>query len=89
VGSAASCSIVSQSNVATENTILAWPETELGFFPDAGATWKLSRLPCHIGTYLALTGCRIEGQNAVFDFHHPQKTNNTLKDLKENFTIKI
>ena len=63
MGSAASVSIVSGSNVATERTVLAWPETELGFFPDAGATWKLAQLP-FVGTYLALTGSRIEGQNA-------------------------
>lgn len=36
----------------------AMPEVSIGFFPDAGATYLLPRLPHHIGYYLALTGER-------------------------------
>ncbi len=35
------------------------PETGIGFFPDIGATWFLSRCPGRIGLYLALTGARL------------------------------
>lgn len=42
--------------VATGRLRLAMPEVGIGFFPDVGATWFLSRLPGQIGTYLALTG---------------------------------
>ena len=32
------------------------PEVGLGFFPDVGGTWLLSRSPGEIGTYFGLTG---------------------------------
>jgi enoyl-CoA hydratase len=35
------------------------PETGIGLFPDVGGGWHLSRLPGHIGMWLALTGARI------------------------------
>jgi enoyl-CoA hydratase len=47
--------------VATENTRFAMPETGIGLFPDVGGGWYLSRLPGHMGEYLALTGHRLSG----------------------------
>jgi enoyl-CoA hydratase len=41
------------------------PETAIGFFPDIGATFFLPRLPGEIGTYLGLTGVRMQGADAV------------------------
>lgn len=51
--------------VVTENTVLAMPETAIGFVPDVGSSYFLSRLPGNIGRYLALTGTRITGSDAV------------------------
>ncbi|WP_028966540.1 enoyl-CoA hydratase/isomerase family protein [Sphingomonas phyllosphaerae] len=51
--------------VATENTRLAMPETGIGLFPDVGGGWYLSRLPGRIGHYLALTGARLDGAEAL------------------------
>jgi enoyl-CoA hydratase len=51
--------------VATENTRLAMPETGIGLFPDVGAGWYLSRLPGRMGQYLALTGYRLDGAEAL------------------------
>lgn len=51
--------------VAAENLRWAMPETRIGFFPDVGATYYLSRLPNHIGVYLALTGNAIDEQIAL------------------------
>jgi enoyl-CoA hydratase/carnithine racemase len=41
------------------------PETAIGFFPDIGATFLLPRLPGEFGTYLGLTGLRVNGADAV------------------------
>ena len=51
--------------VATEHAAFAMPETAIGFFPDIGATYFLPRLPGEIGTYLGLTGLRMQGADAV------------------------
>lgn len=40
------------------------PETALGFFPDVGATYFLSRLKDGLGLFLALTGYRLKGADA-------------------------
>ncbi|WP_037868676.1 enoyl-CoA hydratase/isomerase family protein [Streptomyces sp. SPB074] len=42
--------------VVTERTRAAMPETGIGFVPDVGGTWLLSRAPGHLGTRQALTG---------------------------------
>lgn len=50
--------------VATERFSFAMPETAIGFFPDIGASHLLSRCPDEFGTYLALTGQRLNAQDA-------------------------
>src|SRR6059058_6673686 len=52
--------------VVTERTKLAMPEVGLGFYPDVGGTWLLSRAPGEIGTYFGLTGQTMNGPDAVF-----------------------
>jgi len=47
--------------IATDKTVFAMPEAQSGLYPDIGATYFLSRLPHHIGMYLALTGVSISG----------------------------
>jgi enoyl-CoA hydratase len=51
--------------VVTDRTKLAMPEVGLGFFPDVGGTWLLSRSPGEIGTYFGLTGQTMNGPDAV------------------------
>jgi enoyl-CoA hydratase len=51
--------------VASEHAAFAMPETAIGFFPDIGATFFLPRLPGQLGTYLGLTGARMQGADAV------------------------
>ena len=51
--------------VATERTVYAMPETGIGLFPDVGGGWYLSRLPGRSGRYLAVTGARIDGADAI------------------------
>jgi enoyl-CoA hydratase len=51
--------------VATENTRLAMPETGIGLFPDVGGSWYLPRLPGRVGTFMALTGARLDGAECL------------------------
>jgi enoyl-CoA hydratase len=52
--------------VVTEKTKLAMPEVGLGFFPDVGGTFLLSRSPGEIGSYFGLTGQTMNGPDAVY-----------------------
>jgi enoyl-CoA hydratase len=52
--------------VVTDRTKLAMPEVGLGFFPDVGGTWLLSRSPGENGTYFGLTGQTMNGPDAVY-----------------------
>lgn len=54
------------NRIVTEKTKIAMPEVGLGFFPDVGGTWLLSRAPGEIGTYYALTGLTMGGVDAVY-----------------------
>ena len=51
--------------VVTERTVLAMPETIIGFVPDVGSTYFLSRLPGAMGLFLALTGYRMSAEDAL------------------------
>jgi enoyl-CoA hydratase/carnithine racemase len=51
--------------VATESAMLAMPETAIALFPDVGTTFVLPRLPGELGLFLALTGERMRGPDAV------------------------
>jgi len=59
MGGGAGISIHGSYRVATENIVFAMPETGIGFFPDVGASYFLTRLPYHFGFYLGLTGARL------------------------------
>lgn len=48
--------------VATDKFSFAMPETGIGFFPDIGASYILSRLKNNFGIYLGLTGKRIDAE---------------------------
>lgn len=65
MGGGIGVSIHAPYRVATEHAAFAMPETAIGFFPDIGATFFLPRLPGCIGTYLGLTGTRVQGADAV------------------------
>lgn len=56
-GVAGPCSI----RIATERTVFAMPEVGIGFFPDVGSMYSLTRAPGRMGQWLALTGDRITG----------------------------
>ena len=51
--------------IATGQTKMAMPETNIGLFPDVGGGYFLGRCPGRVGEYLALTGHAINGADAV------------------------
>lgn len=59
MGGGAGISVNGAHRVAGDGITFAMPETAIGFFPDIGATFFLPRLADKIGTYLAMTGGRI------------------------------
>src|ERR1700739_1303754 len=65
MGGGVGLSAHSRYRVVTEKTKLAMPEVGLGFFPDVGGTFLLSRSPGEIGTYFGLTGQTMNGPDAI------------------------
>tara|TARA_B110000196_G_C21134224_1_gene660138 strand:+ start:54 stop:1055 length:1002 start_codon:yes stop_codon:yes gene_type:complete len=56
MGGGVGLSIYGDYRIATESTKFAMPETSIGFFPDVGGSFFLSRLENNIGKYIGLTG---------------------------------
>ena len=61
MGGGKGIAIFGSHRLATENSVLAMPEGNIGLFPDVGGGWFLPRLPGELGTWMALTGGRISG----------------------------
>ncbi|CAG8435187.1 4601_t:CDS:2 [Funneliformis mosseae] len=61
MGGGVGLSVHAPFRVATEETVFAMPETNIGFFPDVGGSFFLPRMDGEVGTYLALTGARLRG----------------------------
>ncbi len=51
--------------VVTETTKMAMPEVGIGFIPDVGGTYILSRTPGLLGVHAALTGAPFSGADAI------------------------
>eukprot|EP00808_Paulinella_micropora_P005150 g54911.t1 len=65
MGGGVGISINSPIRVATANTLFAMPEAAIGLFCDVGGSYFLPRLPGNLGLYIALTGARVKGKDAV------------------------
>jgi enoyl-CoA hydratase len=51
--------------LVTPSSKVGMPEVGIGFVPDVGATWLLSRAPGELGTHAALTGAHVGPHDAV------------------------
>ena len=60
MGGGAGISLHGSHRLGSENLVFAMPETGIGFFPDVGASYFLSRLSKGVGFYLGLTGARLK-----------------------------
>lgn len=65
MGGGASLMVPMKFSVVTEKTVFATPEAAIGFHTDCGFSYMHSRLPGHLGEFLALTGTRLNGQELV------------------------
>jgi enoyl-CoA hydratase len=52
-------------SVVTDRSVVAMPEVGIGFFPDVGVSFLLTRAHWELGTYVALTGERLNAQGAL------------------------
>ncbi|MNM23850.1 putative enoyl-CoA hydratase echA8 [compost metagenome] len=52
--------------VVTERSRLAMPEVGIGYFPDVGGSYFLSRVPGELGTYLGVTGVQVQAADALY-----------------------
>ncbi|KAJ8507483.1 hypothetical protein ONZ45_g10143 [Pleurotus djamor] len=66
MGGGVGLSVHAPFRVATEKTTFAMPETKIGYSPDVGASYFLSRLDGELGTYLGLTSQTLSGRD-VFE----------------------
>ena len=51
--------------VVTDRSKIAMPEVGIGFIPDVGGTYLLSRAPGNLGLHAALTGAPFSGADAI------------------------
>lgn len=77
----------SSHRVVTEHSRVGMPEVTIGFTPDVGGSWLLSRAPGELGTYLALTATHAGPADAIrvglADWFVPHRR---LEELRETLT---
>jgi 3-hydroxyisobutyryl-CoA hydrolase len=66
VGGGVGLSVHAPFRIATENTMFAMPETAIGFLPEVGGSFFLSRLDGQLGIYLGLTGKRLQATDVLY-----------------------
>lgn len=85
LGGGVGISAHARHRVVTDRTKIGMPETGIGFVPDVGGTWLLSRAPGELGTYLALTAGHVAAADAIelglADYYVPATDLGTLVDL--------
>jgi enoyl-CoA hydratase len=66
MGGGMGISVHSDYRIASSSAVFAMPETAIGFFPDVGGSYFLSRCPGQLGLYLGLTGDRFNTRDAIY-----------------------
>ncbi|MGR6468495.1 enoyl-CoA hydratase/isomerase family protein [Rhizobium sp. PAMB 3182] len=65
MGGGVGVSVYGSHRIVTERTRFAMPETGIGFFPDIGGSWFLSRQRNELGTYAGLTGSQLAAADVI------------------------
>ena len=88
MGGGVGLSIYGDYRIATESTKFAMPETSIGFFPDVGGSFFLSKLQNNIGKYIGLTGEVINSEDLLnFGLATHYCPESKMDDLIENYTL--
>ncbi|MCA1024293.1 enoyl-CoA hydratase/isomerase family protein [Halobacillus litoralis] len=66
MGGGVGLSIGAGNRIVTEKTKWAMPEMNIGFFPDVGVSYFLSKMPGYVGRYLALTAAVIKAEDVLY-----------------------
>eukprot|EP00944_MAST-04C_sp_MAST-4C-sp1_P005012 g5012.t1 len=66
MGGGVGISVHGKWRVCTEKTIFAKPETAIGFFPDVGGSYFLSRLSGSLGPFVGITGWRLNAKDLLY-----------------------
>jgi len=74
--------------IVCENTKIAMPETAIGYFPDVGASYFLTRTSTPLALYLGVTGKLLTPEDSLFcglaDWVLPQNQWNSFKERLES-----
>lgn len=83
MGGGAGISVNGAFRIATERFRFAMPETGIGFFPDVGGSYFLSRCPGKMGAYIGLTGEMLDAGDACYagiaNIYAPEMDLDTIK----------
>lgn len=66
MGGGVGLSVHGSHRILSEKCVVAMPETNIGYFPDVGATRFLNDAPGSVGLYLGLTGASMTTADALF-----------------------
>ncbi len=89
MGGGVGLSIYGNVRIATENSKFAMPETAIGFFPDVGSSYFLSRIKNNFGLYLSLTGKIISYKEMIyFDIATHFCKSSNIQKLESNYIHK-
>lgn len=66
MGGGMGISIHGSHRIVTDKTVMAMPETGIGFFPDVGGSYFLNKCPGQIGMFMAITGEKITAGDAIY-----------------------
>jgi len=66
MGGGLGISVHGRYRVTSSSAVYAMPETGIGFFPDVGGSYFLSRMPGQTGLYMGLTGARVKAADSLY-----------------------
>ena len=86
MGGGVGLSIYGNTRIASEKSRFAMPETGIGFFPDVGGSYFLSRISDGVGLYLGMTGKIIKAREMiVFGLATHFQNSENIKTTMSNF----